>query len=119
MDAKDLIQFMQILNKPMGFGEDYEANNSKLWTRLDDCGIIDIQPIAKTEKELKNPKISIWEVAKLLVKRVVLERVSERSDQNKKCSKRGRSANDWSLSELLIAQQMIRRSVNDWLLSKQ
>ena len=67
--VKDLLGFYQILDKPMGFGEDYEASQDELYMRLDECGIMKIA-VEQTDE----PIISIHDVASALAKRVVAEK---------------------------------------------
>jgi hypothetical protein len=70
MKVSDLTSFMQILDKPMGFGEEYDANNDELYMRLEECGIMNIQ-VDQSEE----PVVHIHQVATALAQRVVQERI--------------------------------------------
>ena len=69
MKVSDLTSFMQILDKPMGFGEEYDASSDELYMRLDECGIMQIE-VEKADE----PVVGIYDVAKELAKRVVREK---------------------------------------------
>ena len=110
MKAADLLQFMQILDEPMGFGEEYEASSAELWQRLADCGIMDIEVRNDSEEDAKEPKISIWEVAQALAKRVVLDRVGGNVDSEEE---KNRKSPHHSKADVLTVQKFLMSTVND------
>ena len=71
MLVSDVMAFMQVLDKPMGFGEDYVATDEELHMRLEECGVMSIEVDAADGRE----KVTIMGVVMGLAKRVVKEKL--------------------------------------------
>ena len=107
MKVSDLIDFYQILDKPMGFGEEYEASLDELFTRLDECGIMHLS-VDKADE----PMISIYDVATALAKKVVAEKLGTAEldigeEVNRKEAAEARKQNKLTVREILQPPQAL------------
>ena len=80
MRADKLPDFIKILDKPMGFGEDLTISKEQLLERLEQIGVMSIIVDRGLDAEFGEPYVEILDVVTALAKRVVKERVGDFDD---------------------------------------